>query len=431
MLNKFFKLIAWTFYRDIKIKGLENLPDSGHAIFTPNHPNSLMDPLLLSCLPSKYRMRFVAKAPLFKIPLFGLLMRRIGAIPVIRKFEADGKVDYQSFFVSCLDTLTSGDSIVIFPEGASLPQSCMSSIKTGAARLFLLAREKGLNVPVIPVGLNYEHGSIFRSSVVIWIAPPLETDDIIEKYREYPRDAVIELTGRVSKALEECVFQSENYLDRELMLYLEKIYNEDKTGDAWSERLNRLKQFEKGLNIIRDSCLDEINRLRHMLSRHRKLAGLLHRLHPSYDNNKSRSLTSFLAALAGVPFAATGCLLAFLPYQSCDLIVKRLIKYDMAKTATFKVVYSIILFPITFIMEAILLNIFLGWIISILFLMVIIPLSYFTLYFMEWLYEEGWGIPVNLRKLRKTFQDRISQLLREQTSRIVDLIDDLASGLNQ
>ena len=103
----------------------------------------------------------------------------------------------------------------------------------------------------------------------------------------------------------------------------------------------------------------------------------------------------------------------------------------MAKTATYKVVYSIILFPLTFLLEAILIYIFFGWIISILFLILIIPLSYFTLYFIEWLYEGGWGMPIYLRKLRKTFRNRISQRLEEQSSRIIDLIDDLAARLDQ
>jgi glycerol-3-phosphate O-acyltransferase/dihydroxyacetone phosphate acyltransferase len=187
MVNKFFKLIVKTFYREIKIRGLENLPDSGQAIFTLNHPNSLIDPLLLSFLPSTYRIHFVAKAPLFKIPLLGWLMRKIGAIPVIRKFEADGEVDYQTFFKSCVDSLASGESIVIFPEGVSLPIPRMSVIKTGAARLFFLARERDINCPILPIGLNYEYGSIFRSSVVIWIAHPLEADDVIHKYKESPQ----------------------------------------------------------------------------------------------------------------------------------------------------------------------------------------------------------------------------------------------------
>jgi len=431
MLIRFFKLIVRTFYREIKVKGLENLPESGQAIFTPNHPNALLDPLLLFLLPSTYRVCFVAKARLFKIPILGWIMRKIGAIPVIRRFEADGEVDYETFFTSCVDSLDSGDSIVIFPEGVSLSQPRMSVIKTGAARLFFLVREKDIKSPIVPIGLNYEYGSIFRTSVVMWIAKPLETDDVIKRYKDSPQDAVRELSERVGKALEECVFQSENFLDRDLMLYLEKIYNKGKTSDSWLERLERLKQFESGLNTLRDSCLTEINRLREMLSRHKTLARLLEKMRYSSSNDMPHSPKRFLMTLIGFPFAAIGCLFTILPYQSCNFIVKHLKKYDMATAATYKLVYSLIIFPITFLMEAILLHMFFGWLVSILFMILIIPLSYFTLYFIEWLYEGGWGIPISLYKLRKTFHHRISQQLEEQSGRIKDLVDDLAARLDQ
>ena len=427
----FFKLIVKTFYRDIEVKGFENLPSSSQAIFTPNHPNALLDPLLLSFLPFEYQIHFVAKAPLFNIPLLGLLMRKIGAIPVIRRFEADGEVDYSVFFNSCIESLSSGGSIAIFPEGASLPQPRMSAIKTGAARLFLLASEKNMNCPIIPIGLNYEQGSIFRSRVVIWIARSLKTDDVLEKYQDSPKDAVRELTVRMSKALEESVFQSDNFLDRELMLYLERIYNDDKASDSWLERLERLKQFEAGLNTLRDCCHTEINRLRQMLSRHKNLANLLKNIDCPSGDNRSPSAIRFLLALIGLPIAAIGVLLSFLPYRSCDYLVKHNKKYDMASAATYKIAYSLFLFPVAFIVEAMILHMLFGWVVSVLFVVLIIPICYFTLYFMEWLYEGGWGIPVSFRKSRKTFQNGITHLLEEQNRDIKDLIDRLAARLDQ
>ncbi len=139
MLLKFLRLIVLTFFREIVIKGQDHLPQSGPVIFTSNHPNALIDPLLLLYLPPQYRIRFVAKAPLFKIPLLGWLMRRIGAIPVMRRLDVKGNVDYETFFASCVDTLAAGDSIAIFPEGRSLPQPYMTSLRTGAARLFFFA----------------------------------------------------------------------------------------------------------------------------------------------------------------------------------------------------------------------------------------------------------------------------------------------------
>jgi glycerol-3-phosphate O-acyltransferase/dihydroxyacetone phosphate acyltransferase len=427
----FFKLIVKTFYRDIEVKGFENLPSSSQAIFTPNHPNALMDPLLLSFLPFEYQIHFVAKAPLFKIPLLGSLMRKMGAIPVIRRFEADGEIDYSAFFNSCIETLASGGSIAIFPEGLSLPQPRMSVIKTGAARLFFLASEKSINSPIVPIGLNYEQGSIFRSRAVIWIARPLKTDDVIGKYRDSPKDAVRELTERISKALEESVFQSDNSLDRELMLHLERIYNDDQASDSWIEKLERMKQFEAGMNTLRDCCHSEINRLRRMLSRHKNLTNLLSKTDYSSSDSRPPSAIHFLLALIGLPIAAIGVLLAFLPYQLYDYMVKHSKKYDMASAATYKIAYSLFLFPVAFIVEAMILHMLFGWVVSVLFVVLIIPICYFTLYFMEWLYEGGWGIPVSFRKSRKTFQNGITHLLEEQNRDIKDLIDRLAARLDQ
>ena len=119
MILKCLKLIVRTFFREIVIDGQDNLPESGPVILTPNHPNSLLDPLILLTLPRRYRIRFVAKAALFKIPQLGWLMRRIGAIPVVRRMDTEGKVDYEAFFSSCVETLAAGESIVIFPEGQS------------------------------------------------------------------------------------------------------------------------------------------------------------------------------------------------------------------------------------------------------------------------------------------------------------------------
>ena len=103
----------------------------------------------------------------------------------------------------------------------------------------------------------------------------------------------------------------------------------------------------------------------------------------------------------------------------------------MATAGTFKVVGSLILFPGTFLIEAILLHTLFGSVVSIPFTILVIPLSYFTLYFMEWLYEGGWGIPISLLKLHKTFHHQKTQQLEEQSGRIKDLIDDLAARLDQ
>ena len=130
-------------------------------------------------------------------------------------------------------------------------------------------------------------------------------------------------------------------------------------------------------------------------------------------------------------FLKRGSLLTIVPYKSCNFIVTHSKKYDMATAATSKVICSLILFPIAFLIEALLLHTFFGSVVSIPFAILIIPLSYFTLFFREWLYEGGWGIPVSLGKLRKNFQFQKSQQLEEQSDRIKGLVDDLAAQLDQ
>jgi 1-acyl-sn-glycerol-3-phosphate acyltransferase len=431
MLIKLLQLVVKTFFREIAVKGVENLPDSGPVIFTPNHPNALVDPLLLFFFPPVYNIRFVAKAPLFKIPLLGWIMRKMQAIPVVRRFEAAGKVDYKAFFSACVNSLGAGNSITIFPEGASLPQPHMTTMRTGAARLFFMAREKNIDVRIVPVGLNYERGSIFRSSVVVWAAPALDTTDLEEKHKSSPQSAVRELTERIRVNLEEHVFQTENFQDRELMLLLERIYSEEKNGDDWAARFERLKQFEAGFNVLKDSCASEIESLRQMLARYERLTASRQGLQDASAGNAKGSLKRFLLALARLPLAGLGSLLNLLPYELCSLIVKHIKKYNLAAAATYKVVYSLLLFPLTYAAEAVLVHIWLGWIATAVFAVLIIPLSYFTLYFLEWLRKGGLGVPILSLRLKTTLSQRIFKQLKAQRAGIRDLVDTLAARLEQ
>jgi 1-acyl-sn-glycerol-3-phosphate acyltransferase len=71
------------YYPRIEIEGAERLPASGPLILVANHPNSLIDPVLLG-VAARRPVRLLAKAPLFKIPVFGQALRAAGMIPAYR-----------------------------------------------------------------------------------------------------------------------------------------------------------------------------------------------------------------------------------------------------------------------------------------------------------------------------------------------------------
>lgn len=430
MLLKFLRLIVQTFFREIIIKGQENLPPSGSVIFTPNHPNALIDPLLLLYLPPQFRIRFVAKAPLFKIPLLGWIIRQIGAIPVVRRLDVKGKVDYEAFFSSCVETLAAGESIVIFPEGRSLPQPFMTSLRTGAARLFFLAREKGIDVSIVPVGLNYERGSVFRTPVVVSVAPPLDTSVYIDKHKKDPNLAVRELTDEVARTLDEHVFQANDFRDRHLIMLLDRIYNQGPTDVSWPERLRRLKKFEEGLNTLRHCCSREIDQLRRMLSQYEIQSLIVKKTVPHSPPDTPSSMRRFFKAIIGFPLAALGVLLNLVPYKICGFLVNALRKHNEAEAATYKVIYSIFLYPLAFLGECLLLHWWIGWPASIPFAIGIIPLSYFTLFYFEWLNDGGWGMSLSLKRFEKINSSPMTRRLQDDRLRIQDQVDLLAERLD-
>jgi len=301
MVRKLARMIVTTFFRDVSLEGREHLPVGSPVIFTPNHPNGLLDPMLLYCLPSLIRLRFVAKAPLFKIPVFGGILRSAGAIPVERRFEASGEVDYTAFFSACVDALSRGDSVVIFPEGRSLAQAYLAPLKTGPARLFFLAHEKGIHPRIIPVGLNYERGYTFRTTVLVSIAKPVDTQPFESQYGVARKEAVRDLTGEIATTLQNHVLQAETYRDKELMVLLERLHGQGEAEEFGPDRFSRLKDFERGLARLRHSCPKEIDRLRLLLARYRRLSATFGRKKHLVKRSNAPFSLCWPASLDGSP----------------------------------------------------------------------------------------------------------------------------------
>lgn len=127
----------------VKIRGLENLDPEKPFVFMCNHQSNFDILVLFSALPVQFR--WIAKAELFKIPLFGHSMRGAGYISIERK---DRKKAIQSL-KQAAERIRSGVSVMIFPEGTRSPDGNIGEFKKGG---FILAYDAG--VPIIPIVLN-------------------------------------------------------------------------------------------------------------------------------------------------------------------------------------------------------------------------------------------------------------------------------------
>ncbi|NLO46817.1 MAG: 1-acyl-sn-glycerol-3-phosphate acyltransferase [Clostridiales bacterium] len=134
LLYPFFSLVYRT-----KAYHRERLPE-GAALICANH-SAYSDIILLAIgLGRKHFLRFVAKAELIKIPLFGFLIKKAGTIGIER-----GSSDVTAVR-SIIRALKDGYKIALFPEGTRLNEDIAGSVKTGA---IMIASRTG--VPIVPV----------------------------------------------------------------------------------------------------------------------------------------------------------------------------------------------------------------------------------------------------------------------------------------
>lgn len=164
-MNKFYKFIyavlrvlAGVFY-PWRAMGNEKLPVSGGAVLCANH-TSFLDPILLLMAATKKRqIHIMAKAELFKIPVFGGILRRMGVIPVKR-----GMSDI-SAIKEGLRVLKNGELLLIFPEGTRVKDGQQADAHPGA--IVLAGRA---DVPVMPVYIGAKK-RMFRKTAVVFGDP--------------------------------------------------------------------------------------------------------------------------------------------------------------------------------------------------------------------------------------------------------------------
>ncbi len=124
----------------VHINGLENLDVDGSCILMPNHQSNFDIPVLLGCLPIQFR--WLAKAELFKIPIFGRGMRGCGYISIDR---SNRKSAFQSL-AEAAAKIRNGVSVLIFPEGTRSWDGRILPFKKGG---FVLSVDAG--VPIVPI----------------------------------------------------------------------------------------------------------------------------------------------------------------------------------------------------------------------------------------------------------------------------------------
>ncbi|HEY2090873.1 MAG TPA: lysophospholipid acyltransferase family protein [Thermoanaerobaculia bacterium] len=330
------------FYRRVEIAGFENIPRDAPMIFAVNHPNGLIDPLFVLCYAPR-AVSFLAKAPLFRYPLIGSLARLFDSIPVYRK-QDNVTGSNEETFARAREILERGGGVAIFPEGTTHSDARLRELKTGAARIALGASIP--NLAVVPTGIYYSAKGTFRSDVLVIYGAPLAVR---------ASESVEELTSEIERGLAAVTLQADSRAAMDLVAKAEDIFS-DRTDVAGEFALR--KQFVDGYHYL---CEHDPQRLARLESEVTRFAEELRRakLEPHELVTRFRAST-IVRVVVQLPVAAAGAVLHYPTYRLVGFLAKRFSQGESELMATIKFIGSLLLFPLTWIVYAIVAYHYLG-----------------------------------------------------------------------
>ncbi|MDX2060973.1 MAG: lysophospholipid acyltransferase family protein [Gemmatimonadales bacterium] len=345
------------FFRRIDIVGRERVPAEGPVLFAINHPNGLVDPLLLLSFAPR-AVSFLGKAPLFSMPVIGWFVRALDTIPVYRRQDQADTGQNRETFARARALLERGGTIAIAPEGASHSDPGLRPLKTGAARIALGA---GTTSPVriVPVGLFYTDKATFRSEALILFGEPLVVPPVpLDDRGEPPADRVDQITAELERRLAAVVLQADEHEALELAARAERILSA--AGDPKARTVDAAfatrRQLAAGYQTLRERDPALLDRLRRRLERLDQ-AFRRARLDPTRPVPPRPTLRSVTAALGWLllrvviflPLALPGLLLHFPAYWAIGRLARRFTGPSDDVLATAKIIGAALLYPLTWI----------------------------------------------------------------------------------
>lgn len=347
------------FFRQVETSGLELVPPSGPLLVVANHPNGLIDPVvLLGVLPRP--VRFLGKSTLWAIPALRPFLALGGVIPVYRRHDpgVDPKQNAETF-ARCRHALAQGEAVALFPEGVSHTEPRLLPLKTGAARIALeTAAERPAAAPplqILPVGLAFEERDRFRSRAAVTVGAPLIVTASVEP------TAARELTARIDDALSALTASFDSWHEAERFLRAAELFGRPDLVLPSRRSLGETHRLARALRtaypeVVRRAPA-ETARLAAAVGRYDRL---LERIGLTDAQVAARypvgSVLAFTARTVATlvffaPLALAGTVLNFLPYHVVDRVADAGDR-SLDQRATWKLFGAIFLYPLAWLAQA-------------------------------------------------------------------------------
>jgi 1-acyl-sn-glycerol-3-phosphate acyltransferase len=427
VLRPLARLLARLFHRRLLVENAGRVPATGPVVLAANHPNMLLDVLLLGAS-TKRTLHFLGKATLFRNPFLGGALKLCGVLPVHRRKESPDRMEENlETFAACHRLLAEGGAIAIFPEGVSHDRDAILPLRTGCARIVLEAESKAgfrLSSAIVPVGISFSNRELFRSDALLVFGETIDPAIHFDAYQRDPAAAVKGLTADLEAALRKLAPHVPLEDDEALVRILRGFFAGDTTPS--SERLTLDRTLVQAIAYFRDRHPLDYGRLRRRLLAYSRILDLLGLPDGNLDRSyRLGSIVRYLAprlllAAAGFPVFVAGVAFHYVPYR-VPAVTARFLAGDPVEKATTKLLAGIVSFPLFYAL-AIFLT---GWP---LLLPLMPPLGLFALVYAEAVGELLGEIRIFLRRNRlKPFRDALAAEL-ETRRREFEALENTLSG---
>jgi 1-acyl-sn-glycerol-3-phosphate acyltransferase len=362
LITLILRLSLRLYFRRIEVTGLENVPADSPTIFVLNHPNALIDPTFLLCFAPR-RVSFIAKAPLFRAPVIGFLVRALDCLPAYRRQDAGEDVSRNlETFAAARRLMARGVAIGICPEGVSHNEPRLRPLKTGASRIAIAAAAapEHLTVNIVPAGLYYTDKTTFRSSALLHFASPIIVRDTHLEADGTPAHAEVrELSKQVETAMREVMLHVEQEEALGLIDRAEKIFSADEIAEPNEEQrlarsLELRQRFVSGYSFYRAHAPRRIDNIEARIARFESELKVARidpddlSLPPTAAETIVRLITQIALCLLLTPIAFVGTMVHYPAYRLAGYLSRRLGR-EQDVLSTFKITSAMLLFPLTWI----------------------------------------------------------------------------------
>jgi len=174
-------------------------------------------------------------------------------VPTDQPIEYDllRKVDTKVVFEKVLERLEAGGSVGIFPEGGSHDRTELLPLKVGIALIAYSALDKdAVNIPIVPVGLNYFRAHRWRGKAVVeYGKPTMINPATLDDFRaggEKKKAVCNKLLENIESAMRSVIVSAPDYETLETIHTARRLYQKDKGPLDAGERQNLSRRFAEG-----------------------------------------------------------------------------------------------------------------------------------------------------------------------------------------